>query len=469
MKPALVLSLALVAALPLACARPQPLPQLVAPAVVPRADPLPEIGVSTLRIPVGMPIADLQQLLREHLTLPNLDDYQVVSDAGQSPEVAIRYAAELLPPELSSEGDVLHVQVPIAYYGSFRARAKTPFGWVWLTKGTHWGTPEAQGRIDVSLDVRVGVGGDWTLSSASELRALRFTAPPVEKVCTGGLFKVCVPAEWVAERVHQELDRRVRERVERGLAEVDAQARERVNLSGLASQVWARLQAAQSMAGMGEALYVAPEQLGISPPEVRADALVSDLRVWCRPGFAPPAQSALPAPAGAEWPGDHVEWLSVATLEALQAEFRAAGASGPRLPTGQRVTGFSLLGTASEPGRWLLGIALVDDAERNFTLYGAATLHAEGTALHVDDLLLLPESERLATTAKLRSRDLAESVARAVRVELQPVLDVHVGALRSALSGAISPWPTYPLAEARVQLVGVFAVAGGMALHLRME
>jgi hypothetical protein len=464
-----ILSLALLLALPLACARPQPLPQLVAPAVVPREDPLPAPAASTLRIPVGIPLADLQELLREHLTLPSLDDYQIVSDEGQSPEVAIRYTAELLPPEFSSEGEVLHVRVPIAYHGSFRARAKTPFGWVWLTKGTDWGNPKAQGRIDVSLDVRVGVGGDWTLSTTSALRELRFTAPPVEKVCTRGLFKLCVPAEWVAERVHQELDRRVRERVERGLAEADAQARERVNLAGVAAQVWTRLQGAQRMPSTGEPLYVAPEQLGVTPPEVRGDALVSDVRVWCRPGSTAPVPSALAAPAGGDFPGDHVEWLSRATYAELQTAFNVAVASGPRLPSGQRVTGLSLLGTAPEPGRWLLGIALVDGAERHFTLYGAATLHADGSALHVDDLMLLPDSERLAATAKLLSRDLQASLAQAVHIELLPVLDAHVGALRAALSEAISPWPTYVLAEARVQLLGVFAAGGGMALYLRVE
>ncbi|HEX6244589.1 MAG TPA: DUF4403 family protein [Polyangiales bacterium] len=444
------------------CAHRGPLPVLVAPAAVTREDALPELPGSSLVIPLSVPVAALTQLVQERLSIPSAPDWLQVTSEGDSPEVGIRYHAELGELQLQPEGPVVHTTLLIRYFGSFRARAKLPFGWTWLTKNTAWGSRERPGTIAIRVGTRLTLAPDWQLRAESVLEDVVLTAPDVDKLCAGKVFRVCVPIEVARGQVHAELERQVRARAADGLHELDAQLMQHADLQSLAQRVWQRLQEPREAAD-GTRLSLSPETMTLSHPRVQADQLVIDLSVQGRPRWSAEAQvqpRALPAAAEPSAASNALHVTLALARTTLSERLTAALASEPN-DAGYRVTALRLLGPALTPARWLLSVTLASDA-RSGELYVEAGLEPHGATLHLTAVQPLPGAQPLLDATDFDAAQLANALARPA--DLSPDLARPLAEVRALLAASVSPWPVSPLVGVTARLESVYAARDGVVL-----
>jgi hypothetical protein len=204
-----------------------------------RVDPPLEPVPSTLTLPLSADLTTFEPLVREaieqQLALEQ-KDWTRVTDKGDSPEIETRMHARLEPPALAVHKGTLRIAVEIAYWGDVRGRAKTPFGWIWLTRSEDWGTKAAPGRIKLTVSIRPRIGEDLSFDTHSELEDVVFDAPPGEKLCTDTLIRVCISREEAAARVHKELGREIRSQAPALLRTLDARIEREVALRPFVSQ-----------------------------------------------------------------------------------------------------------------------------------------------------------------------------------------------------------------------------------------
>ncbi|MFT3924108.1 MAG: DUF4403 family protein [Myxococcales bacterium] len=450
-----------------ACAHRPPLPVLPPPAVRPRTDGVPPLPLSTLVVPLAVPLSGVQDVLRQRLVIPSVKDWQQVTPPGESPEVGIRYQAELGAARFATTGSLVRTSLPIHYYGSFRVRAKTPLGWLWLAKNVAWGSKDKRGTIELAVDSELSVSPAWQLSTRSSLGGVTLTAPDVEKLCAGKIVKVCVPVEVVRDRLHRELDKQVRERASAGLAELDGQAAARTNLAGIAQEVWSRLQASVAQ-GQGDPLWLRPEGMALSSLVVSDDALRSELRVWARPGWGTSVSDARPLPAAAELgpPAEDVYFDTRLGLQAVSDGFSHILSALPANGDDIRLERIDLLGPAEAPGRWLVAMRLADD-DRSATVYGDALLLPEERALRLSELQLTEASTALVVTAGFKPATFVELVDQAARCALDEVLDGRLAAVRGALAESVAPWPVSFSSSTRASVQAAYADQDHVLLRVR--
>jgi hypothetical protein len=439
----------------------QPLPAVSAPAIAEREDAVPAAPLSTLIIPLIVPLPLLQQIVQERLQLPGEADWRTVTSEGQSPEIGIRYRAELSTPKITIDGRTVHITLPILYYGSFRARARTPFGSVWLTKNTSWGNRKRPGRIEITVTSELGIDADWQLRSRSSLNRVVLTAPDIDKLCAGKAFKVCVPVDVVKDRVHREIEQRVRALAEPQLRELDAQVAARVDLPALARDVWRRLQAGLSTDG--DTLALAPERMSLGDPTVTGDAVIAELRVWGRPRWsvtAPPAAVPLPPPAETSEGVNDAHFTVMSRFSDLSQGLSGGLASLPENGDGYRVSTVKLVGPAAGAERFVLAVTL-SDGDDSSTAYGESSLLLDGSSVGLSETVLSDASSPLLVAAGYTPADLVALLSR-LRCPLAPLLEAHLSGLRALLASSISPWPTNPLQGMRATLVAAYATRGGV-------
>jgi hypothetical protein len=446
------------------CAPRAPLPTLPAPTPTPREDPLPELPLSSMVIPLSVPLALVQELVHERLTLPSVHDWLQVTGEGDNPELSIRYQAELGELGLALEGPLVHTTVPIHYFGSFRARADTPFGSLWLTKNTSWGSRERPGTITLQISSRLALSPNWQLGASSVLDDVLLTAPDVDKLCAGKVFRVCVPIELATGRVHAELDKRVRARAAEGLAELDAQLAARADLEGLARRVWERLQASRPAAG-GAALALVPERMSLSYPTREGDALSVALQVWARPSWnASVAPELRPLPAATEPSAvqDEVHYALPVSYGALSLRLSAA-LTVQNNEEGYRISELKLLGPAAGAGRWLWA-ATLSSARDTAQVYGECALRVNGASVSLVEIQLPEPARPLLKATGFSDEQLAQKLS--APAELTQELGERVSDLRGLLSESVSPWPVRPLAAVNSALEAAHAARDGVVFSV---
>lgn len=462
----LVIGLALSCA---ACSHLPPLPVVSAPTPSMRVEAPPAERDATFSFMLTVPLSELEALLRDQLSLPSAPDWQLVTEPKESPEVEVRYEAELLPPQIAITGSTLIVKLQVAYFGSLRARVHTPFGWLRLTKGTHWGDRDHRALIEVEVHTNLEVSADYQLHAQSSLHEVKLTAPPIDQLCAGGAFKVCVPAETAARPIHAELERRIRSRAEGGLTHVDEQVRERASLAPAAQRMWDQLSSAGPALASGETLQLRPRAIALSPPFIQGDQVALAINLLAAPRFssepAPPA-SPLP-PLVVSLPGSTfvaLSWLEPfsAISDGLSAAARAQANDDGQLPTA-----LELLGPAQSEGRFLLALGLAREGQAR-KVYGEAELTCTGEQLKLGAVSLTAESERLLALAKI---DRATFLGAASGLGYRPsaALDARTRSLRTLLTDSVAPLPIDPLANARPNIVAARSGPGGVWLEAELR
>lgn len=441
-------------------------PQLPPPETPPtasaRVQSPPALPPSQLRLPLGVPVQMLEELLTHAVALPNQPNFERVSAPGTSPEVDVRYQTRLGAVKLQGHGDALEARVEVLYHGELRVRVKTPFGWVWLTKGSPWGSRDKPGRIEVRVESKLSVTPDWHLKAKSRLSAVKLTAPPVARLCTSGMIKVCVGADEATRRVHAELDAIVRREVGAALAQADRAVAQRAEVAQLARQLWQRLQTP------AQDLVLAPEALAVAAPAVRDDQLMLDVRVRARPRFDASAiatQAPLPAPGrmqaaddGAHfaWPLPWASW-SVALSEATRPLKLS--------PSKLKVQQVDVLGAAEAADRYWWAVTLAD-GDRSHVLHLSVALRPGGERLSVVQPELTPASRKRLSALGLDADGFARSLVKASSLSLNTLLAEPLGKLERQLRRSASPLPVNSLRDSGLRLDGAYSVDDGLLLQV---
>jgi hypothetical protein len=452
-----------------ACSHLPPLPVATAPTPSARVEAAPAERAATFSFMLSVPLSELEALLRDQLSLPSAPDWQLVTEPKESPEVEVRYEAELLTPQIAIVGSTLIVKLQIAYFGSLRARVHTPFGWLRLSKGTHWGDRDQRALIELEVHTNLELAADYQLHAQSSLHEVKLAAPPIDQLCAGGAFKVCVPAEVAARPIHAELERRIRSRAESGLAHVDEQVRERASLASAAQRMWERLSAAQPALPSGETLQLRPRAIALSPPFINGDQVALAINLSAAPRFSiEPAPPASPPPSlGVEPPGSTfvpLSWLEpfAAIGEGLSVAARAQANEDGQLPTQ-----IELLGPAQSEGRFLLALGLRREGQAR-KVYGEAELVHAGDQLKLGAINLTADSERLLALAKI---DRAAFLAAAGSLAYRPsaALDARTRSLRALIADSLAPLPIDPLASVQPNIVATRSGPGGVWLEVELR
>jgi hypothetical protein len=453
-----------------ACTHLSPLPQPVAEATVARVDAAPAEREATITVTLSAQRSELEALLRDQLSLPSAPEWQRVSEPDKSPELDIRYEAELLPPQIELQGQTLVLKLQVAYFGALRARVHTPFGWLRVTKGTSWGDAEHRGLIEVDIHTTLALGEDYQLHAQSVLHDVRLTAPPIASLCAGGAFKVCVPAEVAARPIHDELERRIRARVDAGLAQVDQQVRERSSLTRFAQRLWEGLHGTGQALPDGARLSLRPRALSLGFPAMEGDQLVIALGIRAAPLFqGEPAEAVAPLPPlRVESPGPTtiaLTWLEPFDAISSGLSAKLSPASGDRPESSP--TRLALLGPAASEGRFVVALGLEREGQVR-SAYGEASLLAVADSLKLDGLRLTPDSERLLALAKI---DQATFLAVASSASYRPsaALDARIQSLRSLIAESLAPLPIDPLAHVQARIVSARAAQGGLLLEAELR
>lgn len=243
---------------------PTALPTVPQPAVAARVDPVPPVALSRLALPLELELGWLlplvNQAAQKELKLEQADWTRVTAE-GANPEVETRMQAALGQLGVSVGKGVVRVEVPVAYWGKVRAHASTPFGSVWLSKGTDWGTREAPGQVILDAELRPRIDGAFELTTRTSLAGVRFQAPKGDKLCTTTLVRICVSREDAAARVHAELEREIRKAAPRLLETVDARIAERVDLRKFVAHALSELATPSGT----ESLALRVEELALGP------------------------------------------------------------------------------------------------------------------------------------------------------------------------------------------------------------
>jgi Domain of unknown function (DUF4403) len=454
-----------------ACTHLPPLPKLAAPIPGARVDAAPAEREATFSVLLSAPLSELEALLRDQLTLPSAPDWQLVTEPGKSPEVEVRYEAELLAPQIAITGQTLVLKLQVAYFGALRARVHTPFGWIRLTKNTRWGDSERRGMIEVEIHSALELGTDYQLRAHSTLEDVKLTAPPIDALCAGGAFKVCVPAEVAAAPIHRELERRIRDKVDAGLARVDEQVAERASLTGFAERMWQHWFTAPVALASGERLQLRPHALFLSPPFIAGDQLAVALSFSASPIFQNEAPSAAPAlpPLQVVSPDATLKTLVPLTWhEPLAAISTGLSVAVRLIPSqdGQTPTQIALLGPAPNADRFLVALSLEREGQAR-TVYGEAALLCEGDSLKLTALSLSADSENLLALAKVeRATFLAAASSAAYRPS--QALDQRTRSLRALLAESLSPLPIDPLPNIQTRLVSARSAEDGVLLEAEL-
>jgi hypothetical protein len=315
--------------------------------------------------------------------------------------------------------------------------------------------------IELLVSSELAIDGDWQLRSHTSLTRVTLTAPDIDKLCAGKVFKVCVPVDVVKDRVHREIEQRVRALAEPRLQELDAQVAQRVDLPTLARGAWQRLQ--EGLDANGETLALAPEAMSLGYPAISGDAVTAELRVRGRPRWnatASPATFALPPPAEMENAVNEVHVTARSPLSDLSQGLSDGLASLSRNHGDYRVSEVKIMGAAAGAQRFIFAISM-SDGDSASTAYGEASLLLDGTSVGLTEIKLSDASSPLLVAAGYTPADVTGLLSQ-LRFSLAPLLEARLSSVRVLLTRSMNPWPTNPLQGVKATLEAAYATRGGV-------
>jgi hypothetical protein len=247
-------------------------------------------GMSRLVVPIAVSFKDVREKLDEELPKTESRDWKRVTKPGKKHEVDVRFEIWRDPIQLSMKEHTVRVIIPVRYASEFRAKVKKPIGSgsLWLTKGETWGTKEHQQRMTVTIDLNLGVNGDYQLESSSKLVSIKHGEPPEGNACGKVGVEICVPKKELASYVEDELDEHVGKKIEKLLKKGDRKVEKLFDLRKRVDTLWSKLATPIELQTpkqlncptlVGEActksawLAFEPKELGLSELELKGDDL----------------------------------------------------------------------------------------------------------------------------------------------------------------------------------------------------
>lgn len=206
--------------------------------------PPPQPPLSVLSASARVPARPYLRKLRDAARVKLGSTWVEVTKPGASPRVEVKYTATTERPTFELRGRVLTTTLPVAYHATVRARVRPPvgYGWIWITRGTEWGTKAAPHRLEIQLETVLDITDDWHVDTLTRLRELKFAKVPDGQVCLKNkVLKVCIPKANAARFVHKQLDATLRTQLQRELPKIDQRAREYIGLRERVQWFWDRM------------------------------------------------------------------------------------------------------------------------------------------------------------------------------------------------------------------------------------
>lgn len=431
-----------------ACAKVAPAPVVPKPSLsIPQPAARTPLLPSHLTVSLVSKLTDFAPLLKDaladKLAIDQKDWTRAAGPKGVELETRI-HAAVSEEPTLTMREQTLTVSIPITYYGEVRARAKTPLGNVWITKGTAWGTKAEPGRVVLQVDVEASVRGGARISTKSALTNVAFTAPNMDSICTSGLVRICVSRNQAAEYVHAEIEKTIRGEAPRALSALDETIAREANLSRVIDPALAALRTPQRTA-LGTWLSLAPKAAALGHWSGNDDQLTLGGELWLEPVFTLEKPETNTESVIVRDPTEDASALRLDLLIPFEQLSRAYGEAARRIRTrSAKVVGVTVLGVAQDGSQLALGIVL-ERAKRRVEIYALATpIHRDGSLI-LRDLTPTPASESALQYMKTEPAELRQAFEREAVVALSPFLADHVSAVRARMAMLLLPFGTLEL------------------------
>jgi hypothetical protein len=423
------------------------LPSVPRPAIVTREDKPEPLPQSRLMVPLETDLSSyeplLAEVLREHLVLYQ-DSWTKVSQPKANPEVETRMEARLDAPTLRIEGQSVHVEVPIRYWGELRSKARTPFGSLWLTRGTHWGNARNPGKITLAVSVKPEIDKAWRLRTKSKLDSLTLTAPRFETLCTTTGVRICLARAQAEKLVHTVLEGELRRRIALMLSALDQRIQQRIDLR---TAVEMGFRALSTPAGK-EQLWLAIDGMGMTALHGQNQMAQLDLELLFRPSWQDRRgrRPTLPARGNPSKRENNIDF----DLELHFAELSTAltqASAGTKLGAFD-VTRFEALGPGNADG--LILALTASNAQATHTVYLNAQPRADQGWLRFEQLTLSKPSLALLSELDIDAQPLLAELEKRAQLPLLPLAQRRLGDLQNRLAlltlafGAVSLELTEP-------------------------
>ena len=422
----------------LACVKhelpPEPvvLPTVPRPAIIERLEIPKPLPASHLLVPLEADLSSyesaLGEVLRENITLSQ-DDWTPASAPRDVLEVETLIQAQLGDPELRMQDSTVLVQIPLTYWGKLRARARTRFGSMWVTRGTSWGTEKNPGRIVLGIQVKPAIDEYFRLRTRSKLGSVKLKAPKFAKLCAGGAVRVCLSGGQAEKLVHALIERRIRVSSVTFLANLDQRMSQEADLR---SAIETAVRVFAQPAG-DDRLALGIERLSLAPIQGSGRRVHLDLELQFQARFGSSKSQLRPVPrrtALSKQPGFLAfdTELSFRELTVLLAR-AAPDISGG----GVQVQRLEVLGASAESEGVVLSLSVVI-AEHTYALYFVGRPIAEDGRLRFQNTRPTPATAQLLGALELDAATLVRRVEHEARVPLRPFADRKVASLQNRLA-----------------------------------
>ncbi len=425
---------------------------------------------SHLTVTLESKLSDFAPLLKDVLEAKlELDQKEWVrADGPKGVEIETRIHAGLgEEPTLTMRERTLTVDIPIAYHGDVRARVKTPFGHVWLTRGTAWGTKAEPAKVMLRVNVEASVRNGARVFTKSALDHMTFTAPSMEKVCASGVLKICISRDDAAKYVHAEVEKVIRDEAAPALAALDETIAREANLSRIVDPALAALRTPQQTA-LGSWLALTPRAAALARWSGKEDTLSLGGELWMEPTFS------LDRPAVANEAillRDATDDPSVLRLDLLltfEQLSRAYTEAAKRVRTRSvKVAAVRVLGADPDGKHLVIALVLERDKRRSEVYVRGEPVIRDGALALATVTATEPSLVGLAH-ARANEAELSAALTREMVVALSPLLADHVSAIRTRMAALLSAFGTLELTPER-QSFGSQVAFEEKALRVRSE
>jgi hypothetical protein len=273
-------------------------------------------------VPLGLLSTSIEAQIPEHETQPR----KLLTRPNASPAIEASFEVWRDAVAVRFEGDTLYVEVPLRYAVKFDAKVKNPFGGKWLkvAKDEDWGTENEPQRVTLRIQTRIEITPQWELHLSMQVEPPEHGPPPDGKLCTSGLFKLCITKDSFEPEVRQRLDAEIVPRVRTELEKLDRKIEETVELRARSERTWRGLSQPRALGTHDQYSVIMPQlaALDLQPgdAELVVQAAIRGTQTFYQ--GAPGAQVAREAPPLADkvsfesLPGERVQDPRVFSIDA---------------------------------------------------------------------------------------------------------------------------------------------------------
>lgn len=192
--------------------------------------------VQSIHVPLALLAASIQAQIPEHESQPR----KLLTRPKASPALEASIEVWRDDVQVRFEGDTLFIEVPLRYAAKFDAKVKNPFGGKWFTvaRDEDWGSERDPQRVILRTRTRIEISPQWELHLSTEVDPPDHGPPPAGKLCTSGVFRLCITKDSFAPEVRRRLDAEVVPRVRNELEKLDRKIEQTVDLRARAERSW---------------------------------------------------------------------------------------------------------------------------------------------------------------------------------------------------------------------------------------